>query len=125
MAHETEHTGGEPAADNGQVTATLRAGAEVGRRNLNRQIAQRQKALLIGVGAIALVGGATLLFSGDNDEGSGASGEAVTIDTGGLVNRNLSERELSRPTATGPMPRTARSRRSRKAMCRARSSSSS
>jgi conjugal transfer pilus assembly protein TraB len=94
MAHETERSGGEPAADNGQVAATPESRREVGRRNLNRQIAQRQKALLIGVGAIALVGGATFLFGGDNDKGSGASGEAVTIDTGGLVNRNLSEREF-------------------------------
>jgi conjugal transfer pilus assembly protein TraB len=94
MAQETERSGGEPAADNGQVAATPESRREVGRRNLNRQIAQRQKALLIGVGAIALVGGATFLFSGDKDKGSGASGEAVTIDTGGLVNRNLSEREF-------------------------------
>ena len=94
MAHETERSGGEPAADNGQVAATPESRREVGRRNLNRQIAQRQKALLIGVGALALVGGATFLFSGDNGKGTGASGEAVTIDTGGLVNRNLSEREF-------------------------------
>jgi conjugal transfer pilus assembly protein TraB len=94
MAHETEHTGGEPTADNGQTVSTPESRREVGRRNLNRQIAQRQKALLIGVGAVALVGGATFLFSGDKDKGSGASGEAVTIDTGGLVNRNLSEREF-------------------------------
>jgi conjugal transfer pilus assembly protein TraB len=94
MAHETEHPGGEPAADNGQVAATPESRREVGRRNLNRQIAQRQKALLIGVGAVALVGGATFLFSGDKDKGSVASGEAATIDTGGLVNRNLSEREF-------------------------------
>jgi conjugal transfer pilus assembly protein TraB len=94
MAHETEHTGGEPTADNGQTVSTTESRREVGRRNLNRQIAQRQKALLIGVGAVALVGGATFLFSGDKDKGSGASGEAVTIDTGGLVNRNLSEREF-------------------------------
>lgn len=94
MAHETERTGGEPAADSSQVAATPESRREVGRRNLNRQIAQRQKALLIGVGAIALVGGATFLFSSDNNKGSGTSGEAVTIDTGGLVNRNLSEREF-------------------------------
>jgi conjugal transfer pilus assembly protein TraB len=47
------------------VAATPESRREVGRRNLNRQIAQRQKALLIGVGAIALVGGATFLFGGD------------------------------------------------------------
>lgn len=94
MAHETEHTGGEPTANNGQTVTTPESRREVGRRNLNRQIAQRQKALLIGVGAIALIGGATFLFSGGDNKGPGASGEAVTIDTGGLVNRNLSEREF-------------------------------
>ena len=67
MAHETERTGGEPAADSSQVAATPESRREVGRRNLNRQIAQRQKALLIGVGALALVGGATFLFSGDKE----------------------------------------------------------
>ena len=94
MAHETERTGGESAADSSQVAVTPESRREVGRRNLNRQIAQRQKALLIGVGALALIGGATFLFSGDKGKGSGASGEAVSIDTGGLVNRNLSEREF-------------------------------
>ena len=43
MAHETERTGGEPAADNSQVAATPESRREVGRRNLNRQIAQRQR----------------------------------------------------------------------------------
>ena len=43
MAHETERSGGEPAADNGQVAATPESRREVGRRNLNRQIAQSQQ----------------------------------------------------------------------------------
>ena len=76
------------------ASATPESRREVGRRNLNRQIAQRQKALLAGVGAIALIGGAAFLFSGDDDRRAGASGDTVNIDTGGLVNRNLSEREF-------------------------------
>lgn len=76
------------------ASATPESRREVGRRNLNRQIAQRQKALLAGVGAIALIGGAAFLFSGDDDRRAGASGDTVSIDTGGLVNRNLSEREF-------------------------------
>lgn len=76
------------------VSATPESRREVGRRNLNHQIAQRQKALLAGVGAIALIGGAAFLFSGDDDRHAGASGDTVSIDTGGLVNRNLSEREF-------------------------------
>src|SRR3546814_7725488 len=57
-------------------------------------MAQRQKALLAGVGATALGGGAAFLFSGDDDRHADASGDTVSIDTGGLVNRNLSEREF-------------------------------
>jgi conjugal transfer pilus assembly protein TraB len=76
------------------ASATPESRREVGRRNLNRQIAQRQRALLAGVGAIALIGGAAFLFSGDDDKSAGASGDTVNIDTGGLVNRNLSEREF-------------------------------
>jgi conjugal transfer pilus assembly protein TraB len=94
MANETVTPEVDPAAQAAQANATPESRREVGRRNLNRQIAQRQKALLIGVGAIALVGGATFLFSGDDGKGAGATGEAVSIDTGGLVNRNLSEREF-------------------------------
>src|SRR3546814_18728773 len=40
-----------------EASATPESRREVGRRNINHQIAQRQKALLAGVGAIALVGG--------------------------------------------------------------------
>jgi conjugal transfer pilus assembly protein TraB len=67
---------------------------ESGRRNLNSQIAQRQKLLLAGIGAIALIGGGMFIFSGDSDEASADAGGAATIDTGGLVNRNLSQREF-------------------------------
>src|SRR3546814_18765738 len=77
-----------------EASATPESRREVGRRNLNHQIAQRQKALLAGVGAIALVGGAAFLFSGDDDRPADASGATVSSDTGGLVNRNLSAREF-------------------------------
>ena len=56
------------------TSATPESRREVGRLNLNRQIAQRQKALLAGVGAIALIGGAAFLFSGDDNKSAGASG---------------------------------------------------
>jgi conjugal transfer pilus assembly protein TraB len=64
-----------------------------GRRNLNSQIAKRQKLLLAGIGAVALIGGSWFIFGGEEDDGSSADGTA-TIDTGGLVNRNLSQREF-------------------------------
>ncbi len=63
------------------------------RRNLNGQIAQRQKLLLAGIGAIALIGGAWFIL-GEDDDSSEAGGSVTSIDTGGLVNRNLSSREF-------------------------------
>ena len=67
---------------------------ETGQRTLNSQIAQRQKLLLAGIGAIALIGGGMFIFSGDGDDASADASGAATIDTGGLVNRNLSQREF-------------------------------
>ena len=64
-----------------------------GRRTLNRTVAQRQKLLLAGIGAVALIGGSMFIFGGDDDDAS-QEGGAATIDTGGLVNRNLSQREF-------------------------------
>ncbi|KEO89712.1 conjugal transfer protein TraB [Erythrobacter longus] len=67
---------------------------ESGRRNLNSQIAQRQKLLLAGIGAIALIGGGMFIFSDDGDDAGADANGATTIDTGSLVNRNLSQREF-------------------------------
>lgn len=94
MANDPKTAQAEASAEQVEAVATPESRREQGRRNLNRQIAQRQKLLLVGVGAIALIGGATFLFSGDDAKHAGAAGDPVTIDTGGLVNRNLSEREF-------------------------------
>src|SRR5690606_5604695 len=67
---------------------------ESGRRNLNSQIAQRQKVLLAGIGAAALIGGAMFIFGGDGDNSRANGNGAASIDTGGLVNRNLASREF-------------------------------
>ncbi|MEW4468458.1 TraB/VirB10 family protein [Parasphingorhabdus sp. JC815] len=67
---------------------------QIARRGLNRQIAQRQKLLLGGIGALALISGSWILFGDDSDDGSEGSKGAVTIDTGGLVNRDLASREF-------------------------------
>ncbi len=56
---------------------------ESGRRNLNSQIAQRQKMLLAGIGAIALIGGGMFIFGGDGDEaGTDANGAATIAPRG-------------------------------------------
>ena len=94
MANDPKPAQAEASAEQVEAVATPESRREQGRRNLNRQIAQRQKLLLVGVGGLALIGGATFLFSGDDAKHSGAAGDPVTIDTGGLVNRNLSEREF-------------------------------
>ncbi|MDG6079897.1 conjugal transfer protein TraB [Erythrobacter litoralis] len=83
-------------ADQDQATTEQPArGSDKGnaRRNLNQTIAQRQKLLLAGIGGIALIGGALFIFSGDDDAAADGNGP-VEIDTGGLVNRNLSNREF-------------------------------
>ncbi|MDE2621518.1 MAG: conjugal transfer protein TraB, partial [Sphingomonadales bacterium] len=94
MANDPKPAQAEVSAEQVEAVTTPESRREQGRRNLNRQIAQRQKLLLVGVGAIALIGGATFLFSGNDPKHAGAAGDPVTIDTGGLVNRNLSEREF-------------------------------
>ena len=63
------------------------------RRNLNANIAQRQKLLLAGIGGVALLAGAWFIL--DNDDSASTDSDSVaSIDTGGLVNRNLSQREF-------------------------------
>ena len=69
------------------------SGHAEGRRNLNTQIAKRQKLLLAGIGGLVLIGGSWIVFGGEEEGGATTDG-AATIDTGGLVNRNLSQREF-------------------------------
>ena len=64
------------------------------RGSLNRQIAQRQKLLLAGIGGLALIGGGWFILGGDDASDPASPDAPVTIDTGGLVNRDLSQREF-------------------------------
>ena len=64
------------------------------RGSLNRQIAQRQKLLLAGIGGLALIGGGWFILGGDENSDPTSPDAPVTIDTGGLVNRDLSQREF-------------------------------
>ena len=65
-----------------------------GLAGLNAVVARRQKMLLAGVGAVALIGsGWWLLGSNSGETAKDASG-ATTIETAGLVNRDLSQREF-------------------------------
>jgi conjugal transfer pilus assembly protein TraB len=61
---------------------------------LNARTARRQRVLLGGIAAVALVGGSWFILGGDEDGASDDPQAAQTIDTAGLVNRDLSQREF-------------------------------
>lgn len=61
---------------------------------LNARTARRQKLLLGSLGAVLLVGGSWFIFGGDDKGGKNDPDSAQTIDTAGLVNRDLSQREF-------------------------------
>ena len=61
---------------------------------LNAKTAKRQLVLLAGIGAVLLAGGSWFIFGSDGAKKDGKSGDAQTIDTAGLVNRDLSQREF-------------------------------
>lgn len=61
---------------------------------LNARTARRQRLLLGAIAAVALVGGSWFILGGDEDGASDNPQAAQTIDTAGLVNRDLSQREF-------------------------------
>ena len=61
---------------------------------LNARTAKRQQLLLAGVGAVLLIGGSWFIFGADDAKKDGKAGDTETIDTAGLVNRDLSQREF-------------------------------
>ena len=62
--------------------------------SLNAKTARRQKLLLGSLGALALVGGSWFILGGDDGAKSDDPTAAQTIDTAGLINRDLSQREF-------------------------------
>lgn len=61
---------------------------------LNARTARRQKLLLGSLGALALLSGSWFILGGDDKAKTGDPNAAQTIDTAGLVNRDLSQREF-------------------------------
>ena len=61
---------------------------------LNARTARRQKLLLGSLGALALIGGSWFILGGDDKDKTSDPNAAQTIDTAGLVNRDLSQREF-------------------------------
>ena len=62
--------------------------------DLNATTARRQKLLLGTIGAVILAGGSWFILGGDDGAKGGDPEAPQTIDTAGLVNRNLSQREF-------------------------------
>ncbi len=61
---------------------------------LNRRTARRQHMLLAGLGTVILAGAGWYLAGSGGKVDAGKPGDAQTIDTAGLVNRDLSQREF-------------------------------
>ncbi len=62
--------------------------------DLNSKTARRQKLLLGAIGAVVLAGGSWFILGGDDGAKGTDPDAAQTIDTAGLVNRDLSQREF-------------------------------
>lgn len=62
--------------------------------DLNAKTARRQKLLLGTIGAVILAGGSWFILGGDDAAKGGDPDAPQTIDTAGLVNRDLSQREF-------------------------------
>lgn len=65
-----------------------------GLASLNARTAKRQQLLLAGVGAVLLSGASWFIFGSDDNADGTEPKAAQTIETAGLVNRDLSQREF-------------------------------
>ena len=68
------------------------AGSDVVR--FNARIRKRQQLILGGLGGVLLLAGSAYVFSGPDTPKSDDQGRPQTIETGGLVNRDLAQREF-------------------------------
>jgi len=62
---------------------------------LNERTAKRQRMLLAGIATVILAGTSWIIFGSDHSNTAHPEGEAETIETASLVNRNLSQREFT------------------------------
>lgn len=78
-----------------QTSGSAKPGTTAARpaRDINARTAQRQKILFASLGVVALLGAGWIVLGGEDDAAS-EEGGAQTIETAGLVNRDLSNREF-------------------------------
>ena len=62
---------------------------------LNERTAKRQRMLLAGIATVILAGTSWIIFGSDHANKVHQEGDAETIETASLVNRNLSQREFT------------------------------
>jgi conjugal transfer pilus assembly protein TraB len=78
---------------------------------LNERTAKRQRMLLAGIATVILAGTSWIIFGSDHSKKAHAEGEAETIETASLVNRNLSQRENLPPSTAISWVRSRASKR--------------
>lgn len=76
-----------------QAAPEAREPSSVGQ--LNERTAKRQRMLLAGIATVLLAGASYVILGSDHSKKSHEEGEAETIETASLVNRNLSQREFT------------------------------
>ncbi len=84
----------DPVNANGTAPLQAESAAPSELSGLNARTARRQKLLLGSLGALALLGGSWFILGGDDKAKTGDPNAAQTIDTAGLVNRDLASREF-------------------------------
>ena len=80
--------------ENKPAVTSQRETQQSGLASLNARTAKRQQLLLASVGAVLLGGASWFIFGSDDSTDSTDPKAAQTIETAGLVNRDLSQREF-------------------------------
>ncbi|WP_082836162.1 TrbI/VirB10 family protein [Croceicoccus bisphenolivorans] len=93
MTDATKPQNSAPKADATKVPSAAAPGKAAAASNINERTQRRQKMLFASIGAVALLGGSWIIFGGE-DGNSGDADGARTIETAGLVNRDLANREF-------------------------------
>jgi len=93
MTDATKPQTSGPKSDGTKVPSASAPGKNQATSNINERTQRRQKMLFASLGAVALVGGSWIIFGGEDGNSADTDG-ARTIETAGLVNRDLANREF-------------------------------
>ncbi|WP_299309686.1 TrbI/VirB10 family protein [uncultured Croceicoccus sp.] len=93
MTDATKPQTSAPNANATKVPSASAPGKTAAASNINERTQRRQKMLFASIGAVALLGGSWIIFGGEDGSSTDTDG-ARTIETAGLVNRDLANREF-------------------------------